>query len=102
MKLHRDQDALDRPQRNERRDEDQRQPERRVDPIRRGVENLHGQRREYDQEPREEHREERRPVGRIDERIVEPAGVAARSERQEALEQLALAAAWTAAGESMP
>jgi len=93
MKLQRDHEALERPQRREGGDEDERAPERRVHPVRRGKEDLDGERRARDDEARDEHGEERGRVRRIGEGEIEPAPAAARRQFQKAGKQLALAAA---------
>jgi hypothetical protein len=95
--LERDHEALERAQRGESGDEDERSPERRVHPIRRRVEDLDGERTARDDEARDEHGEERGRVRRIGEGEIEPAAAAARREFQKAGKQLALAAARAAA-----
>ena len=74
MKLQRDQQALDRPQRPERHDQDQRQPQHRVHPIRRLVDHLGDQRGEHDDGAADQDDEHRRPVAGIGEVEIEPAG----------------------------
>ena len=80
--------------------QDQRQPQHRVHPERRLIEDLGEQRRADDDEAGDEHDEDRGPVAGIGEAVIEPADVAARPQRQKALEQLALAATRTCARQS--
>ena len=69
----------------------------RVQPIGRLKLDLGDQRRSDDNGAAEEHDEDRGPVAGIGEAVVEPADLAARPQRQEALEQLAAAATRTGA-----
>src|SRR5215467_3110711 len=93
MVLKRNQDALEGAQRQQCCNDDQRQPQRRVHPERRTVDDLDCERRKDHDKSGDEHRKEGRSVSRIRERIVEPAPVAPRREREEPLKQLAVAAA---------
>ena len=73
MVLQRDQEPFDGTQWQHRRDQDQRPPQQRMNPVWRRVEDLHGQGRAGNNEPGKEHDEKCRPVGRIDKRKVEAA-----------------------------
>ena len=78
MELQRDQQRLHRAQRQQRGREDQRQPQRGVQPERRLVFDLDDQ-RAADHDGAGDHDDEhRRPVAGIDEGVIEPAGFAAR------------------------
>jgi hypothetical protein len=91
--LERDHEALERAQRREPGDEDERPPEHRVYPVRRLIEELNGECGARDDEARDEHGKERGRVRRIGEGEIESAPAAARREFQKAGKQLALAAA---------
>jgi hypothetical protein len=94
--LQRDEDALQEAQRDQRKDDSQRNPKDEMYPERRIEGNLHPKRRADDDEADNEDDEDGRPVAGIGEGIVEPAIPAVPAQRQEAGEQLALAAARTA------
>ena len=100
MVLQRDHQAFHRPQRPKRNDEDQRQPQHRMDPIGRVVQDLGNQRGSDHDEAGEKHDEDGRPVARIGEVVVETANVAARPQGQEPLKQLALTATRAGARQS--
>src|SRR6516165_5532379 len=67
-------------------------------PERRLIGEFHDQRRRDHDEAADEDREHRGPVARIGKSIIEAARLAARSELQESLKQMAPAAARTATG----
>src|SRR5205085_12587370 len=96
MILERNENALDRPQRRQARDYDQRQPESRVDPERRLIEHLDDECRKDDDESGNKHGEERRAVGRIGEGIIETAALASWLKREKSVEQPPLSATRTA------
>jgi hypothetical protein len=98
--LERDHEALERAQRREPGDEDERPPEHRVYPVRRLIEELNGECGARDDEARDEHGKERGRVRRIGEGEIEAAAAAVRREFQKAGKQFALAAARAAALQS--
>ena len=100
MVLQRDHQPLHRPQWSKRDDQDQRQPQHRVDPVWRVIHRLGDQGGPDHDEAGQKHDEHGRPVTGIDEAIVEPADLAPRPQRQESLEQFALGAARTGARQS--
>ncbi len=100
MILERNHEALERAQRREPGEEDEWPPERRVHPVGWGIDDLGGERRARNDEPRDEHRKERGRIRRIGEGEVEPAAAAARRQFQKAGKQLALAATRAAAREA--
>ena len=65
MELQRDQHALERPQRSERHQQDERDPERSVHPIRRRIGDLDGHGREDDDEAADQDDEDGRPVAGV-------------------------------------
>ena len=70
----------------------ERTPQQSVQPVRRRVAHLDDQRRADDDESRHQDDEDGRPVAGIGEVVVETADIAARSEREIAVEQLAATA----------
>src|SRR5437588_10688685 len=82
--LERDHEALERAQRREPGDEDERPPEHRVYPVRRLIEELNGECGARDDEARDEHGKERGRVRRIGEGEIEAAAAAVRRESQKA------------------
>src|SRR5579862_714629 len=100
MVLKRDHQPLHRAQWTERDDQDQRQPQHRMDPIGWMIERLNDQGCANYDEAGEKHDEDGRSITGIGETIIESARVAARPQLQKALKQLALPAAWTGACET--
>lgn len=90
--LKRDQEPLHRPQWAKSEHGDERQPQRCVYPEWRLIQDFRHQSRGDDDEASEEDNEDRRAVTGIGEIVVEPAGGAARAQRDKALEQFAIAA----------
>src|SRR6188472_1499644 len=99
MVLQRDQEPFDGTQWQHRRDQDERPPQERMNPVRRRVENFDGQGRARNNKPGKEHDEKSRPVGRIDEEKVKAAGLAPWTQSEKPLKQAALAAARTTSQE---
>src|SRR5262245_26503385 len=93
MILQRDQQTFEQAQRRKRHDQNQRQPQQRVQPIRRLKEHLGDQGGENDDTATDQDDEDRRPVARICKAVVKPAALAGRTQRQEALEKMPFAAA---------
>ena len=98
--LERSHQSLHRPQRSKRENQDQRQPQDGVDPIRRMINCLRDQGGADNDEAGRKHDEGRGPVAGIGKAVVEPADVAAREQRQEARKQLSPATMRTAAAQS--
>src|SRR5215471_20929694 len=90
--LERDQQALHGTQRPERSEQDQRAPQRGMEPERRLVQRLHDQCAPHHDESRQENDEYRRPIPGIDEGVVKPAHLAMCRQAKKATEQLAFAA----------
>src|ERR1700683_1165787 len=85
MILQRDQQSFHRPQRTDRNDKDERQPQSRVYPQRRLVDDFSHQRGEDDNEAGEKRDEHGGPVARIGETVIEAADLAAPPQRAKAL-----------------
>src|SRR5580692_1970025 len=100
MVLQRYHEPLHRAQRTQRDDQYQWQPQHGVDPIGRVIERLDDQGCADHDEAGEEHDEYGRSVTGSRKTIIESAGIAARTRRQKALEQLALTAARAGARET--
>jgi hypothetical protein len=100
MVLQRDYQALDRPQRRKRHQEDQRQPKHGMQPIGRLVDHLGDQSRGDDNCAADHNDEHRRTIAGIGEVEVETASLAAWPQCQKALEQPAFAAARAAAAQA--
>src|SRR5882757_5461632 len=100
MKLQRDQKRFHRAHRQQRRRENQWQPERGVNPERRLVFDLHDQSGGDDDGAGQHDEENRRAIAAVDEGVIEPADLAVRPQMEEARIELALAAARAAAGDA--
>src|SRR5687768_15077891 len=92
MVLQCDQKTLQRSQRRDTDDDRKRTPQQRVHPERRLVDELDDQRRTRDDEPGNEDDEHRRSVAGVGEGIIEAAGLAARPNCEQPVEQPALSA----------
>src|SRR5205823_1845875 len=100
MILQRDQESLERAQRYECRQEYQRAPQQRVNPVRRRIKDFHHQCRPGDNKAGKKHHEKSRSVGGVGKGEIEAALLATRTQRKKPSEQTALAAARTASHES--
>src|SRR5262249_59320246 len=97
--LKRDQHALEGPEQYERQDDGERAPQRRVQPIRRRIENLHDEREANHDESRDQDHEHGRPIARISEAVVEHANIASWGECGGTSEERAREAGGTRPGE---
>src|SRR6516164_10506182 len=102
MELQRDQKRFHRPQRQQRRGQNQWQPQHRVKPERRLIFYLHDQRASDDDRAGKHDDEDSGSVAGVDERVIQSTDVTLRPKREEAGKQLAVAAAWAPATKPSP
>src|SRR4029078_13180395 len=100
MILQRDQQALEKTQRCKRHDQNQRQPHQRVQPIRRLKQRLRGQGGENHEATANQDDKYRGSTHRISKSVIESAALAGRTQRQEALEKMSLAATRAASAQA--